>query len=159
MNDILDTILKDTFTLLQLRHRLRVLKSYLLKAIFGSSDNKPLSQQDLNWLSLLPESFYKSFSKDNIYTIFDETEKQSYKIPTLTIYLPFEATDNICLLVGSYARKTFQNPKLLLDAKFDLSLIAGTALVWKGVYRDYSLRAAIEARKEEILTGFKKYLR
>lgn len=159
MDTVLDTILKNTYTKHQLKHRLVILKSYILKALFGTEKTSQLDATDLNWLSSLPESFYKNFSKDNVYRIFESIESMQEALPILTVYLPIEATDNICLQIGSYARKTFQNPRLLLDTKYDLTLIAGAALVWKGVYRDYSLRARIESKKEEILAGFKKYLR
>lgn len=158
MNDILDTILKDTFTELQLKHRLRVLKSHLLKALFGGKQTL-LSGDDLNWLGSLSPTLMQTFNKDNVYQIFDEVEKQLAKLPVLTIYLPIASTDNICLQIGSFARQTFQNPKIILLTKYDPTLIAGAALVWKGVYRDYSLRSRIEGRKEEILGNFKKFLR
>lgn len=159
IENILTAILKDTFTLNSLNHRLRILKSYLLKALFGGAKQSVLLQEDLNWLATLGESFYKNFTKDNVYQIFDDLARLQAKLPKLTIYLPFEATDNLCLQIGSYARKTFGKPNIILDTKYDPALVAGCALVWNGIYRDYSLRARVEERKEEILAGFKKYLR
>ena len=41
----------------------------------------------------------------------------------------------------------------------DPRLIAGAALVWKGVYRDYSLRAKLEQKRQELLEEFRKFLR
>lgn len=159
MNEILPTILKDTFTLIQLRHRLKVLKSHLLKALFGGKDQYLISREDLNWLATLPQTFFKNFTKDNVYKILDDIQKRCDQLPALTIYLPIEAGDNICLQIGSYARQSFANSQILLDTKFDQSLIAGCALVWRGMYRDYSLRAKIESKKEEILGSFKKFLK
>lgn len=159
MNEILDIILKDTFTKNSLQHRLRILKSYLIKAFFGMQKMSSFDQKDLIWLASLPKDLYKSFNKDNVYKIFDELDSIPNSLPTLTMYLPIEATDNVCLLVGSYARKTFTNSQIILDTKYDPVLIAGCALVWKGVYRDYSLRAKIESKKEEILGNFKQFLR
>lgn len=159
MNNILDTILKDTFTLSKLKTRLRILKAHLLKAFFGGTDGQTFDQQDLNWLSLLPEPFLKNFNKENIYKIFNELESMQSSLPILTIFLPIEATDAISLQIGSYARKTFQSATMLLDTKYDQALIAGAAFVWKGVYRDYSLRAKIEERKEGLLQNFKKFLK
>lgn len=160
MDNILDTILKDTFTLIRFRHRLRVLKSYLLKAFFGGeTEVLTPSPDDLKWLSTLPKEFFQIFTKDNIYQTIDELEKIADNLPALTVYLPVEATEGVCLQIGSYARRCFQNPKLILDTKYDPSLIAGPALVWKGMYKDYSLRSRINQRKEEIFEGFKKFLR
>lgn len=154
-NDILKIILTNTYSLAQLKARLRILKSNLLKTFFGGVT----LNQDLGWLKSLPPSFYQKFSKDNAYQIFSGLEMEISKIKTLTIYLTFEPDETTLSQIGVYARKTFNSPALLLDIRLDPNLIAGTALVWKGVYKDYSLRAKIESRKEEILQGFKKFLR
>lgn len=158
-NDLLNTLLNTTYTQNQLKHRLRILRLYLLKAFFGSQEGQNLDPRDLGWLSSLPFPFYKNFTKDNTYQILDDLENQAEKLPTLTIYLPIEATDNVCLQVGSYARKAFQHPTLLLETKFNPALIAGAALSWKGLYRDYSLKTKIESKSQEILQGFRKFLR
>ncbi len=158
--DILDTILKDTFSLSQFKRRVRLLKSNLLKIFFGGVTNKIISpEQDSDWLKSLPPGFYSAFNKDNVYKIFSIIEQEIPKLSILTMYLTFEP-DNLTLnQVGTYSRKTFNSPLLLLDIKVDPNLIAGTALVWKGVYQDYSLRAKIEEKKEEISEGFKRFLR
>ncbi|MBU1000608.1 hypothetical protein KKE78_04405 [Patescibacteria group bacterium] len=160
MEEILNIILKNTYSLSQLKHRLRILKSNLLKTFFGG-ENQTLNSttQDLNWLESLPENFYRKFTKDNIYQIFADLEKKISNLPTLAMYLTFEPNDTTLYQVGSVARKTFNYPSLILDIKLDPNLIAGAALVWKGVYKDYSLRAKVENRKAEIIEGFKKYLK
>ncbi len=161
MDDILTIVLQNTYSLSQLKTRLRVLKSNLLKTFFGGAQDLSggtLSTTDLNWLQSLPPIFYQKFTKDNVYQIFTSLEKTILSLPVLTAYLTFEP-DNISLSqLGAAARKNFF-PNLLLDIKLDPNLIAGTALVWKGVYKDYSLKSKLEARKEEILQEFKKFLR
>lgn len=157
--DILNTILNDTFSLSQLNHRLRILKSNLLKKLFGGeAENLTLSTQDLDWLKSQSSDFYQKFNKDNVYQIFSQIEKEIAKLPTLTMYLTFEADEATLAQIGTFARKTFGLP-LILNIKLDPTLIAGTALVWKGVIRDYSLRTKIESKKAEILEEFKKFLR
>lgn len=160
MDDTLAIILKDTYSLSQLKHRMRILKANLLKTFFGGENNQAsnLTAQDLSWLQSLPENFYKKFTKDNVYQILTDLDKTASSLPTLTMYLTFEPDETALSQIGSTARKTFSLP-LLLDIKLDPNLIAGVALVWKGVYRDYSLRAKIEGRKAEIIDGFKKFLR
>lgn len=156
--DILNTILKDTYSLTQIKHRVRILKDYLLKTFFGNTQAENLSEQDLKWLKLLPKEFYRNFSKDNIYTIFDSLEQQLGKLNPLTIYLTFEPDEITLTEIGNYGRNLWGN-YLILDIKINRELIAGCALVWKGIYKDYSLRAQIEAKKDQILESFKKYLR
>lgn len=157
--EILNAIFKDTYSLAQLKHRVNILKSNLCKAFFnGSGETVQLSVQDSNWLKSLPESFYKKFNKDNVYKIFTDIEKETVTLPVLTLHLTFEPDDAALSQIGAFARKTFGIP-LILDIKLDPQLIAGAALAWKGVMRDYSLRAKIEEKKAEITEGFKKFLR
>lgn len=157
--DILNTILTNTYSLIQLKHRLNILKSYLLKAFFGNLQTSPILKEDLDWLNSLPEQFYQQFNKDNVYTIFENLEQLISNLNPLTIYLTFEPDDITLTQIAAYARKTFDDHTLLLDIKFDPKLIAGCSLVWKGVLKDYSLKVRIEEKKMEILANFKKYLR
>lgn len=158
MNQILTTILQNTYTLTQLKHRLNILKSFLINSFFSNQTQVSLPPSDLNWLKSLPPSFYQQFNKDNVYQIFADLENNIKSLQPLIVYLSFEADDSSTSQIGIFARKTFGSI-LLLDTKFDPNLIAGVALSFKGIYRDYSLRAKIEERKAEILEEFKKYLR
>lgn len=161
-DDVLTIILKDTFTLALLKHRLRILKSNLLRNFFEpgayKKPNETISPQDLNWLNSLPPSLYQQFTKDNVYQIFEAIEAKVNSIPVLLIYLPFEADNQAIYQIGTFLQKNFDS-LFLFDTKFNPALIAGCALSWKGVLRDYSLRARIEEKKAEIMTGFKKFLR
>lgn len=159
MNNILTTILKDTYSLTQLKHRVRILKAYLLKHLFASTTDSSPSPVDLNWLKSLSADFYHQFNKDNVYQIFTDLEKQITNCPVLTMYLTFEPDEMALPQIGSFARQQFNKPSLILDIKIDPNLITGAALAWKGVYKDYSLRLKIGQRKAEIFQGFKRFLR
>lgn len=160
MNEILAIILKDAYSLARLRYRIRILKSTLLGTFFGGRDtNGAVAPEDLNWLKSLPTSFYQQFNKDNVYKIFADLDSQTAKLPVLTLYLTFEPDEVSLSQISAYIKQNFPVSALLLDIKLDPNLIAGTALVWKGVYKDYSLRSKIEGRKGEILQEFKKFLR
>lgn len=87
-----------------------------------------------------------------------DLENNISKLQVLILYLPFEVNDRIVEQIGQKTRIIFSQ-LLLLDIKYDPSLIAGCALVWKGILRDYSLKAKIEQEKAQILESFKKYLR
>ncbi len=156
MNTTLAIILKDTFTLTQLKTRIRALKASLLNKFFGGDIEQPPA--DLNWLSSLPQSLHQQFTKDNVYKIFEDIEKAIPTLPILTIYLAFEPNENSISQIAAFARKV-PFPTLLLDIKLDPNLLAGCAFVWKGVFRDYSLRAKLEEKKPEIINNFKKFLR
>ena len=169
MNDILTTILKDTYTLSQLKDRLLSLKQFLLQKFF----NGQAPEADSSWLKSLPLDFITQFTdglinnglinKDNVYKIFEDLEKETLKLTPLTLYLTFEPDDATLSQICKRAREIFTGTSvsklLIFDIKYDPRLIAGTALSFKGVYRDYSLRSKIEERKMLILESFKKFLR
>ncbi|MBI4039191.1 hypothetical protein HY384_04535 [Candidatus Daviesbacteria bacterium] len=158
MQDLLNSILKDTYSISELKHRLRILKNYLSESFFGGQKVELTGVEDTNWLKSLPAQFFQSINKDNIYNIFTNLEADVKKLTILTMYLTFEPDTTTISQIGTFARKNF-GPSLLLDIKFDPNLIAGTALVWKGNYQDYSLRSKMAQKKEEILESFKKFLR
>lgn len=159
MNQILPAILNDTYSLSQLKHRLRILKAVLLQKLFNGPAAESFSPEDLNWIRSLPPAFYQQFNKDNVYQVLAAGEKAAFTLSTLTLYLPFEPDENTIAQIGSYCRKTFNFPGMILDIKLDPRLIAGTALSWKGVYRDYSLRAKMAEKKQALWQEFKKFLR
>lgn len=159
----LDTILQNTYSLSQLKARLTLLKNHLLKQVFAGPAQM-LTADESSYLKSLPDDFYKNFTKDNINQIFTQFSGQISNLPTLILYLTFEPDEQTIEQIGSYARKTFGSSRgagkmILLDIKYDSKLIAGAALVWNGLYRDYSLRSKIEERKMVILESFKKFLR
>ncbi len=157
MDNVLSLILKDTYTLTLLKHRLSILKSHLVSHFFTDKTEDSTNQADLAWIKSLPDDFYKKFDKDNVYEYFSIAESEIEDLTTLIIYLPFQTDEHIEAQIGELTRKIF-NPNLMLDCKYDPNLIAGCALVWKGIYKDYSLRVKIEERKAEVLESFKKYL-
>lgn len=151
------TLLQNTYTLQHLKHRLKILKIYFSQVFFKASQES-LNEGDNLWVNSLPKDFIVSFSKDNCLNRLGELENEINQLQTLILYLPFEVTAEALEKIGQKARILF-NPSLVLDIKYNPSLLAGCALVWKGIYKDYSLKAMIEARKMEILESFKKFLR
>lgn len=170
MNEILNIILKDTYSLSDLKHRLNILKTYIVQNLFGvdQSTQKQPAETDLAWLKSLSPAFFQNFNKDNTYQLMSELDKTINQLKTLTIYVAFEPDSYSLILMGKYVRKTFSQPEkttsstnfpILLDIKYDPSQIAGCALVWNGIYKDFSLRSGILDKRQLILDSFKKYLR
>lgn len=156
MNDLLNIILKDTLTQTGLKHAMLILRAFLSQKIFGS--RAQFAPNDLNWLNALPENFYQQFNSQNTYQLLEELTRETQKITPLVIYLAFETDEGIAAQICSFARQTFQKPNLILDIKLNPLLIAGCSLSFRGVYKDYSLKAKIEERKQDLITSFKKFL-
>ena len=160
MSPILTLLLKDTFTLRGLKYRVNILRFYLIRYFFGtqSQEERQWDDKDLVWLIPLASQISQKFTKDNIYDAFADLEKQVSQLKVIIVYLTFEPDEFSLREIGTKVRTLFSDIPLL-DIKFDPNLIAGAALVWKGVYKDFSLRAAIEQKKQIILGNFKKYFK
>jgi hypothetical protein len=154
MSPLLETILHSTYTLHDLKHRVRILHQVVEGQIFGNGDTMLLAE-DVNWLRTLPEDFFKQFEKDKFSSIFENLEIEVNKINPLTIYLAFEPGKPEIEAINSWVRQNLQT-KVVIETKLDPSLMGGVALVWNGVYKDYSLKAKIAAEEAQIIEEFKK---
>jgi F0F1-type ATP synthase delta subunit len=160
--DLLDKILERTFTKPQALSRLRVLKDLALTHLFEETSKKEAEEkpvqspaQETVWIVSLGTDIYKNFTRDNVYQIFNEVETEIKKINPVIVYLPFELPDTELTQLGQYFRRDY-GKRLLIDVKLDPSLIAGTALVWNGIYRDYSLRKKINDNRQLIIKTLKE---
>lgn len=156
--DILTTILTNTYTANELRHRLIILRTYLEKKLFGNIIPGDFSPEDLNWLNSLEENFYLKFTKENLYSNFKDLENKISGLPHLTLYLAFETGPAQIEKISEWFKKN-STTRFIFDINLDPDLLGGVAIVYNGVYKDYSLRAKIQEQSQTILTEFKKYVR
>ncbi len=156
--DLLNQIITNTYTLPDLRHRIRLLRSFVEDAIFSNGRLiDKLEPEDQAWLKTLPQGFEKNFNTKSFYTEFKKLEEDSKKIIPLIVYLSFNAGPETAAQIAQYARRLF-DPNLMVEIKLDPLILGGCALSWKGVYRDFSLRTVIDDKKQDILTSFKRYI-
>lgn len=157
MDAILQKILENTYTLSQLKHRVRTLHEYLSSKLFAPQTPLQLEPGDSTWVNSLGNGFLGQFNKDNINKIFTGLDTYIRQLKPLVIYVAFEPTDESNGQIGQILRKEFTNHKIF-DAKIDPKLIAGCALSLNGIYKDYSLRLKVESEKAKILESFKRFL-
>jgi hypothetical protein len=152
-------ILEDTYTLNKLKVRVPLLKDFLVATFFGSIEEykKEMSAAEAAWLESLGPDFFNSFNKTNVYQILAEAEKYLDNLKPLVIYLPIIIPSTELTAVGKKLRADYGH-NYIFELKFDPNLIAGCALVWNGVYKDYSLRSSIELKKKQILESFKQFV-
>lgn len=164
MNEILDKILINTFTLHNLNVRFRLLKDLAINKSFSKLNSLTKEQQEQNdkenllWLNSIEDNFFNQFNADNIYQKFDLAEEEIKKLNPLVIYIPFEIPEKDVVNLGIWIRQNFKGI-FLFDLKYDPNLIGGIALVWNGIYRDYSLKGKIESEKGQILESFKNFIK
>ncbi len=154
---ILNHILNNTYTFNDLQHRLRVIKAKLTSQFFNSPfKNEDFQKVDIDWLESLDQIFLQLFTKENFNLIFENIEERLKTIDLLTVYLAFEMGGIEIQRFGQFIRlKTRKN--LLIEIKYDPNLIAGCALVWQGIYKDFSLKNTLKQQQSEIIAGFKTF--
>lgn len=153
---LLDDILAETYTRADALNRLHILKDQAILRLFGRGGNGGNTQQ----AGLTPPTGQQialptSITCDNVYKIFDALEAEIKNIKTLTVFLPFEPSGQIIVALGQYLRQLF-GKNFLAEVKYDPTLLAGTALVWNGIYRDCSLRKKIRDNREKITNMLKE---
>lgn len=165
MDNILNTILKETYTLQQFIRRVRLLKDYVNTSLFKGVNaqidlnNLTSNSNDLNWLRSLPENgFFNQFNNQSFNQIFDYLDQTIQNQKPLLIYIPFEMPDDEIAKMGGSLRTSYGG-KFLFDLKYDPSLLAGCSLVWNGLHKDYSIKKKIEGNETEIIKEINSYIK
>lgn len=151
-------IIATTYTLHKLRKRIRLLKEFLNHKLYqNGAVSENIDAEDQEWLQTIAP-YLQGVNHNNIDQFINSLEQIADKTTPLIIYTARELPQKEVLDLGVWVRKNI-NPTLFVDVKLDPSLLAGCALVWNSIYRDYSLRKRIEDNKEEILKSFKSFIR
>lgn len=154
--DLLSIIATNTYTISDLKRRVRILKEYLEKKLFGG-DPQLIKPEDQTWLASLPESLNDLNSK-TFYAQIEDLNKKISKLTPLTVYLSFEMPPLEIAKLASSIRTTIKDPTTFLDIKKDPNLIGGASFVFHGIYRDYSLRKTLENQRDQVLMEMRKYV-
>ncbi len=177
---IIDKILEQTFTRPQLARRTRVLRDFISFRLYKISEGPPLPlpkqielylalhQKDLselnllrqegNWLIALGEQFLSLFTPQNSSQIFKLLEEYAATIRPIFVYLPFEMPDQEVLNLGQWFKQNI-GKGTLYEINYDGDLIAGCALSYRGVYRDYSLKRKFSENSQLIQEAILKNLK
>lgn len=156
IQQLLDIILSQTYTQADALSRLQALKDLILFQLFQKGKEvsdlhaPEHSNPQTAWLISIGTDFYKLFNRQNVYTLFDSLEAEIKKLKPLIVYLPIDLPEEAVTELGQYTRQMF-GKNFLIDLKVDPTLLAGTALVWNGIYRDYSIRKKIEDNRTDII--------
>ena len=145
MSKLLTKIISDSFTKQEVQVKLMELKIVAENHFFGKKD----------WTDFEKE-LLEGVSRDNIEEVFQEANRELEKIDTLVLSIALELPEEVVSQIGRKARSLF-GEDLLLEFKVNPDLIGGTALVWQGKYKDYSLKSKFEQKKQEIKEIYQKF--
>jgi hypothetical protein len=170
-DQLLETILTNTYSTADLRNRLTLLREFLEDYFFTPHEHPNLifslneffvrkeeSRDEFNALNAWGYGFYSQFTKENLYPTLDSIEKNGMSLPTVTLFLPFAPMLYETPRLGKWLRSNV-NPRALMEVKIDVSLIGGCAVSYKGIYRDYSLKYYLLRSKAAILKVIGEYVR
>lgn len=154
---ILDKVLITTYTMSSLRRRLKALKSRLSEQFFGGDTNKQMVTEEIEWLNTYGIQFLTDFQKETFYQSFTRLEESVAKLKLLTLFVVFEPSEEDMQKIGSWLRDNYQQ-KIVIDLKLDKELIGGCAMIYNGVYKDYSIRSQIAANHDKLISSFKNFI-
>jgi hypothetical protein len=119
---------------------------------------KGLDSSDSNSDSF-DSSLLESIKNDDFVKLNAYIENFIKSAQSLSVYLVFSLEKEQLKEIGEWMRTNLKNPRLVFDIKVDAALIGGCAIAYKGVYKDYSLRAKITANKEKLIHEFREYFK
>lgn len=156
-------ILTNTYTLNQVQRKIRILKEFFYQKLYTKQEFKmdDLRPEDLTyvkWLKTLGPEIVSGITQQNFNEIFTALENKVSSLKVLLIYVAFDMPDPTITMLGALLRSSY-GPQFLFDVRFDPSLIGGCALVWNGVYHDYSLKKSIDENKDKILGEIRTFLK
>lgn len=153
--NLFDRIITNTYTVSDLHRRVRLVREYLTATFFAKGALPAAREEDQNWLLSLA---FDGVTKNNLSDVLELLEKQANEIKPLIIFLAITPSQTEIEILGRRIRTDF-GANLLIELRLDLMLIAGAALAYKGIYKDYSLRQKLKDNHDALLANFKKYLR
>lgn len=166
----LSEILKTTFTVDSFKKRYLALKLLLEKKIYESEEEKHEEksddelksdnlQKDKKWAEDFDKKLLDQVTNENFKSLNEYINKFIEAGALLSIYFVFIPDHSQVEEIGNWLRKSLNNPNLIFDVKVDPGLIGGCAIAYKGVYKDYSLKARIEGEKSKLMEQFRKYFK
>ncbi len=166
-NTLVDTlfekILTNTYTLNQIQRKIRLLKEFINQKLFTSAapdfeNVKPEDVTYVKWLKTLDPTIINQFTSQNANDLFRQLDAKVTSLKVLLIYVAFDIPDSSLTLLGGLLRGNY-GPQFVFDIRYDPSLIGGAALVWNGVYKDYSVKKSIEDNKQAVLQEIQTFFK
>lgn len=169
MSTHIDTILSNTYTKADARHRLSILKMAAEHARYShdrppSFDEAlehvvqlhPVTEQHSRAVAEWGQELFERLRDGDLYGE-QRTLMQALKgLPELMCTVSPEAPDGIRREIAVWARSNL-NRRVMLVLERDPQIIAGCRISWKGRYIDLTLRGRLRRSHEEIVSLVRSY--
>ena len=159
------TVLKTCYTRNDISRRLRLLRDYLEQNYFTENRMdmtkflvmRRATTDDIDAFIGWGDDFFKSFTRKTAYALIDNMTEKVKTLQVASLYIPYEPVPAEINKIGSWFRGNI-GPTVILDIHADPTLLGGCAVVWKGTYRDYSLRYYMLKKRQEIVRVIEEYV-
>ncbi len=109
------------------------------------------SQQDIDFLKMLPQTFMNAFARDSFHEVLHGMSEELQKLPILSLTVPVKFQFEQTNAIGEWARKTLDK-NVMLDISIDTNVSVGCRFVWKDVLYDFSLEHYRRLHEKELHT-------
>jgi len=163
---LLETILTTSFTKVDAHRRIRLWREFLEQKYFGKGKKAALleylkkqevSVSDIEAIDSWGEGFYDTFTKDDAYELTDILTESLKSLALISIYVPYEATDDDHKKFGMWVRANIDK-YALIEIHVDSQVFGGCAVSVDGRYYDFSLRHRLETHTQDIHGILEKYV-
>lgn len=142
--DLAALILKSSSTKAEALLKLRALSASVSADLFGGEYHPDAAEAEFaDWVKKTSQMVKENLDAKTAGDTFAAAEKTIKSAETVVLYLPF-------VLPAENIAEISAKINSLLEIKIDPSLIAGCAIAKNGVYKDYSVRARLSEKHEEI---------
>jgi len=117
---------------------------------------KNLSEARIEMLKALPDTFWKLFTRDNLYERINELTEYVRSVPHIVLYVPIILPQDEIKKLSNWIR-TNVDEKVLMDIKIDPTAVGGCKFAWKGMYHDFSIRYFVKKHKSELVSMVGKH--
>jgi hypothetical protein len=164
-DELVNKLLEHAITRGEVLRRIGVIRDFLEQKFF-KPESQPLSDfvgkrdtglGDARILTNLEAAFWESFTRDNVYHLLDEMTATINRLPTVTLYIPYETEHEELSKLIKWFRANV-NERIMVDLRQDKALVGGCALAAGGVWHDYTLRYWIKKRQGAIIETIGKYV-
>lgn len=165
IDSLIQKVIDNSYTKTDITRRTRLLREYLEKTFFTPEMHemtkflitRQATTDDIDTFLSWGEDFFNTFTRDNIYSIMSDIDDRVKHAPIVVLYIPYDPVPAEVVKLGKWFRRSV-SAGILVDLHTDPSLLGGCAFVWKGMYRDYSLRYYMLKKREEIHKLISEYV-
>jgi F0F1-type ATP synthase delta subunit len=108
-------------------------------------------------LQKIGEDFYSSFTRENMYTLIENITKEVNTLPAVAVTVPYLPDASESTKLGSWFKANVSG-RMLVDLKFDPSIVGGCTVVVNGMWQDYTIRYFMQKKQNEIVETIGKYV-